>query len=92
MREEKRKRGVSNGRGAKDGRAGVVVAADAAERLSVVVAASASASRRWFFFLYPRSLSFPPFFSFTHSLFARMPAVTVVPLLPPQPTSMTLLF
>ena len=36
------------------------------------------------------ALSFP--FPFTHSLFARMPAVTVVPLLPPQPTSMTLLF
>ena len=26
----------------------------------------------------------------THSLLARMPAVTVEPLLPPQPTSMTL--
>lgn len=35
--------------------------------------------------LSPRLLLF-----FTHSLFARMPAVTVEPLLPPQPTSMTL--
>lgn len=71
------------------GRAGVVV---------VVAAALVShppPERRCFFSLSSLSFSLLVFsfsFSSTHSLLARMPAVTVVPLLPPQPTSMTLLF